>query len=195
MSVSVRRIALLAVTGVSLYLVAPALLDTFSSWQRLSDIWPERSRSSSRSSSPVSPASAWFERLALHRPRWLPVVTSQLGRQRRGQDRPRRRGGRGRASVRDAAQGGPSRLSTASGLTAGPPEPRHLFVLPLLAVPAILLGPPVPEDLLEGLWVALGALAVLFAVGAADAVADRPLLRVGAAIQAVRNSSCASALR
>ena len=37
--ISVRRIVLLAVTGVSLYLVAPALLDTFSSWERLAT-WP-----------------------------------------------------------------------------------------------------------------------------------------------------------
>jgi len=78
---------------------------------------------------------------------------------------------------------------TASGLTAvnlltfG-----TLFALPLLALPAVLLGPPIPEDLLQGLWVALGALAILFAVGAVLLVADRPLRRVGAAIQAVRNS-------
>jgi uncharacterized membrane protein YbhN (UPF0104 family) len=63
-----------------------------------------------------------------------------------------------------------------------------LLALPLLAVPAILLGPPIPKDLLQGLWVALGALAILFAVGAVLLVADRPLRRVGAAIQAVRNS-------
>jgi uncharacterized protein (TIRG00374 family) len=79
--------------------------------------------------------------------------------------------------------------STVSGLTAANLLSfGTLLVLPLLAVPAILLGPPVPEDLLEGLWVALAALAILFAVGAVLLVADRPLRRVGAAIQAVRNS-------
>ena len=79
--------------------------------------------------------------------------------------------------------------ATASGLTAvnlltwG-----TLLALPLLAVPAIVLGAPIPKDLLEGLWVALGALAILFAVGAVLLVADRPLRRVGASIQAVHNS-------
>jgi uncharacterized membrane protein YbhN (UPF0104 family) len=63
-----------------------------------------------------------------------------------------------------------------------------LLALPLLGVPAILLGPPIPKDLLQGLWVAFGALAILFAVGAVLLVADRPIRRVGAAIQAVRNS-------
>ncbi len=63
-----------------------------------------------------------------------------------------------------------------------------LLALPVLAVPAILLGPPVPKDLLQGLWVGLGALAILFPVGAVLLVADRPLRRVGATIQAVRNS-------
>ena len=55
-------------------------------------------------------------------------------------------------------------------------------------MPAILLGPPVPKDLLQGLWVGLGALAILFPVGAVLLVADRPLRRVGSTIQTVRNS-------
>jgi uncharacterized membrane protein YbhN (UPF0104 family) len=79
--------------------------------------------------------------------------------------------------------------ATASGLTAvNLLTLGTLLALPLLAVPAILLGPPIPDDLLQGLWVALGALAILFAVGAVLLVADRPLRRVGAAIQAVRNA-------
>jgi len=79
--------------------------------------------------------------------------------------------------------------ATVSGLTAANIVSfGTLLALPLLAVPAILLGPPVPEDLVQGLWVALGALAILFAVGAVLLGADRPLRRVGAAIQAVRNS-------
>jgi uncharacterized protein (TIRG00374 family) len=79
--------------------------------------------------------------------------------------------------------------STVSGLTAANLLSfGTLLVLPLLAVPAILLGPPVPEDLLEGLWVALAALAILFVIGAVLLVADGPLRRIGAAIQTVRNS-------
>ena len=44
MSVPLRRIALLAVTGVSLYLVAPALLDTFCPGNGCATSGPERWR-------------------------------------------------------------------------------------------------------------------------------------------------------
>ena len=189
MIVPLRRIALLAVTGVSLYLVAPALLDTFSSWQRLRDIWPGAVALIVALEFASLACVCLLQRLALQRPRWLPVVTSQLAGNAATKIVP------GGGAVGSALQYGMLRkaglpgASTASGLTAANLLSfGTLFVLPLLAVPAILLGPPVPEDLLQGLWVALGALAILFAVGAVLLIADGPLRRVGAAIQAVRNS-------
>ena len=189
MIVPLRRIALLAVTGVSLYLVAPALLETFSSWQRLRDIWPGAVALIVALEFASLACVCLLQRLALQRPRWLPVVTSQLAGNAATKIVP------GGGAVGGALQYGMLRkaglpgASTVSGLTAANLLSfGTLFVLPLLAVPAILLGPPVPEDLLQGLWVALGALAILFAFGAVLLIADRPLRRVGAAIQAVRNS-------
>ena len=189
MIVPLRRIALLAVTGVSLYLVAPALLDTFSSWQRLRDIWPGAVALIVALEFASLACVCVLQRLALQRPRWLAVVTSALAGNAAAKIVP------GGGAVGSAVQYGMLRkaglpgAATASGLTAANLLTLGtLLALPLLAVPAILLGPPVPEDLLEGLWVALGALAILFAIGAVLLVADRPLRRVGAAIQAVRNS-------
>ena len=78
MIVPLRRIALLAVTGVSLYLVAPALLETFSSWQRLRDIWPGAVALIVALEFASLACVCLLQRLALQRPRWLPVVTSQL---------------------------------------------------------------------------------------------------------------------
>ena len=189
MILSVRRIVLLAVTGISLYLVAPALLDTFSSWQRLRDIWPGAVALIVALEFASLACVCLLQRLALQRPRWLPVVTSQLAGNAAAKIVP------GGGAVGSALQYGMLRraglpgAATASALTAvnllmfG-----TLLALPVLAVPAILLGPPVPKDLLQGLWVGLGALAILFPVGAVLLVADRPLRRVGATIQAVRNS-------
>ena len=189
MIVSVRRIVLLAVTGVSLYLVAPALLDTFSSWERLRDIWPGAVALIVALEFASLGCVCLLQRLALQRPRWFPVVTSQLAGNAAAKIVP------GGGAVGAALQYGMLRraglpgAATASALTAvnllmlG-----TLLALPVLAVPAILLGPPVPKDLLQGLWVGLGALAILFPVGAVLLVADRPLRRVGSTIQTVRNS-------
>ena len=183
-----RRTALLAITGISLYLVAPALLDTFSSWQRLRDIWPGAVALIIAFEIASLACVCLLQRLALRRPRWLPVVTSQLAGNAAAKIVP------GGGAAGSALQYGMLRMaglpgaSTASGLTAvNLLTFATLLVLPLLAAPAVLLGPAIPKDLLQGLWVALGALAILFAVGAALLIADRPLRRVGAAIQAVRN--------
>src|ERR1044072_5042490 len=74
----VRRGVLLAITGVSLYLLAPALAEVFGAWQHLDDF------------SPLwliamvllqlgSYGCMWaLQRLALRTDRWGPVVTSQL---------------------------------------------------------------------------------------------------------------------
>jgi len=183
-----RRTALLAITGISLYLVAPALLDTFSSWQRLRDIWPGAVALIIAFEIASLACVCLLQRLALRRPRWLPVVTSQLAGNAAAKIVP------GGGAAGSALQYGMLRraglpgASTASGLTAvNLLTFATLLALPLLAAPAVLLGPAIPKDLLQGLCVALGALAILFAVGAALLIADRPLRRVGAAIQAVRN--------
>jgi len=62
-----------------------------------------------------------------------------------------------------------------------------LLALPVLALPAVLFGTSVPKDLTQGLWIALGCLVVRFAVGAVLLATDRPLRRLGRAIQAARN--------
>ena len=182
MIVPLRRIALLAVTnkpiGVEIYDVAPALLDTFSSWQRLRDIWPGAVALIVALEFASLACVCLLQRLALQRPRWLPVVTSQLAGNAAAKIVP------GGGAVGSALQYGMLRKAglagavTASGLTAvNVMTFGTLLALPLLAVPAILLGPPIPDDLLQGLWVALGALAILFGVGAVLLVADGPLRR------------------
>jgi uncharacterized membrane protein YbhN (UPF0104 family) len=62
-----------------------------------------------------------------------------------------------------------------------------LLALPLLVLPVLVFGAPIPADLLEGLWIALGCLAAMFAVGAVFLVTDRPLRGVGRAVQSLRN--------
>ena len=118
MIVPLRRIALLAVTGVSLYLVAPALLDTFSSWQRLRDIWPGAVALIVALEFASLACVCLLQRLALQRPSWLPVVTSQLAGNAAAKIVP------GGGAVGSAVQYGMLRkaglpcAATASGLTA-----------------------------------------------------------------------------
>ena len=165
------------------------MLETFSSWQRLRDVWPGAVALIVALEFASLACVCLLQRLALQRPRWLLVVTSQLAGNAAAKVVPGGGAVGGALQYAMLRKAGLPGASTVSGLTAANLLSfGTLLVLPLLAVPAILLGPPVPEDLLEGLWVALAALAILFVIGAVLLVADGPLRRFGAAIQTVRNS-------
>src|SRR3954471_604264 len=73
-----RTIFWLAITGVSLYLVAPSVLDTLGSWRditRFSIGW----LAGMAVLQAASMISLWvLQRLALHVRRWRPVIASQL---------------------------------------------------------------------------------------------------------------------
>ena len=97
-----RRGLLLLVTAVSLYLLAPALLEVFGAFDELDEI------------SPLwfpamvalqigSYACIWgVQRLAVRAEHWGPVITSQLAVELVRARGARRRGRRGRDAVRDA---------------------------------------------------------------------------------------------
>jgi uncharacterized membrane protein YbhN (UPF0104 family) len=144
MIVPLRRIALLAVTGVSLYLVAPALLDTFSSWQRLRDIWPGAVALIVALEFASLACVCLLQRLALQRPRWLPVVTSQLAGNAAAKIVP---GGGAVGSTLQYAmlrKAGLPGAATASGLTAVNLLTLGTFARP--AAPRRASHPPRPAD-------------------------------------------------
>jgi uncharacterized membrane protein YbhN (UPF0104 family) len=62
-----------------------------------------------------------------------------------------------------------------------------LLALPVLALPAILGGAPVDRGLERAALVGAGAFVLLFAMGAACVVWNRPLVLAGRAAQAIRN--------
>ena len=73
-----KTIFWLAITGISLYLVAPSVLDTLNSWRqitRFSIAW----LAAMLVLQTASVACMWaLQRVALHLRRWRPVISSQL---------------------------------------------------------------------------------------------------------------------
>jgi hypothetical protein len=182
-----RTVFWLAVTGVSLYLVAPSLLETFGSWEdldRLSPLW----LAGMAVLQTLSLACVWaLQRLALHRPPWPPVISSQLA---------------GNALAKVAPGGGAMgaalqyRMLVQSGVP-GPPVAAALtacnllvfavvLALPVLAIPALLRG-GADRRLLEVALVGIVVFAALAAVGTLLIATDGPLAWVGRVIQRIRN--------
>src|SRR4051812_23009975 len=73
-----KTIFWLTITGISLYLVAPSLIETFGSWNELNKLSPAWLVAMAVLQA-LSLACVWaLQRLALHRPAWPPVISSQL---------------------------------------------------------------------------------------------------------------------
>jgi hypothetical protein len=182
-----RTVFWLAVTGVSLYLVAPSLLEVFGSWNdldRLSPAW----LAAMAVLQTASLACLWaLQRLALHRASWSAVVRSQLA---------------GNALSKIAPGGGAMgaalqyRMLVQTGVP-GPPVAAALtacnllvfavvLALPVLAIPAFIRG-GVSRDLLEVAVIGIVVFVALAALGTVLIATDGPLAWVGRVIQKGRN--------
>jgi uncharacterized protein (TIRG00374 family) len=185
---SLRRTAFwLGVSAVSLYLVAPSVIEAFGSWrqiQRLSPAW----LAAMAALQVAALACLWeLQRVSLRGARWQPVIASQLAGNALAKVAP---GGGAMGSALQyrmlVAAGLPSG-GVVSGLTAA-----NLLIfatvlaLPVLSIPAIIRG-GVDRNLVEAAVVGLVALAVMFAAGAVLLSSDRPLRWLGRVIQRARN--------
>jgi uncharacterized protein (TIRG00374 family) len=183
-----RRGVLLAITGVSLYLLAPALLEVFGAYDRLDDfnpLWWVAMVALQIGSY----ACMWaVQRISMRADRWGPVITSQLASNSFGRVVPGGVAAAGAMQYAMLARGGVPAAQAASGMTASSLLVFGiLLALPLLALPAVLFGAPVDPGLGRAALIGGVVFVLLCAAGAAAILWDRPLLAVGRAAQSVRN--------
>jgi uncharacterized protein (TIRG00374 family) len=183
----VRTAFWLAVTGISLYLVAPSLLDTLGSWEDLDRLSPAWLGLMLVLQAGVL-ACVWaLQYLAMRGPSWPAVISSQLA---------------GNALAKVAPGGGAigGALQYRMLVQAGLPGPRALagltavnlltfaavLAMPVLAIPGILRG-GVDPSLLEAAAIGVVVFVALFAIGAVLIARDGALAWVGRVVQRVRN--------
>jgi uncharacterized protein (TIRG00374 family) len=185
----VRNGVLLAFAGVSLYLLAPTLIEVFTEWPQLGEIEPVWFAVMAVFQTAALVCGIAVQRLTLRTKRWFAVSTSNLAGGALGRVVPG--GGAAAATMQyqmlvRAGFEGPrvaSGLTTASLLIFA-----ALLVLPVLAVPFVLLGRTTISDRLTSALL-LGA-ALFVALGAAAAVLlgrPRALGAVGRVVQRVRD--------
>jgi uncharacterized protein (TIRG00374 family) len=183
----VRTVFWLAVTGVSLYLVAPSLIDVLGSWSDLDELSPGWLALMAVLQAGMLACIWALQYIAMRGPSFVAVATSQLA---------------GNALSKIAPGGGAvgGALQYKMLMQAGLPGPRAVagltatnllsfaavLAMPILAVPAILRG-GVNRDLLEATAVGAVVFVALFAIGAVLIAYDGALAWVGRVIQRVRN--------
>jgi len=183
-----RRALLLAVTAVSLYLLAPAILEVFGAFDELDEISPLWF--------PVmvalqvgSYACMWaIQRIAVRADRWGPVITSHLASTAFGRVVPGGVAASGALQYAMLVRGGVPAAAAASGMTASSLLLfGTLLALPLLATPAIIGGVAVDPHLTKAALAGAVLFILMVGVGAACVLSDRPLELLGRAAQAIRN--------
>ncbi len=182
-----RNVVWLVITLVSLYLVFPSLVDTFSSWRQITafSAWSLLGMFALQVG---LFACQWdVQRVALGGAGWRPVIAAQLA---------------SNAVVEIAPGGGPIgaalqyRMLVAAGLNRNRIISALtavnllmfavVFGLPVLAVPALLRG-SVNRNLLDAAVATIVAFVVIAALGAVLMRTDRPLAWIGTTVQKVRN--------
>jgi uncharacterized protein (TIRG00374 family) len=182
-----RTVFWLVVTGVSLYLVAPSLIEVAGSWRGLERVdvpW----FAAMAALQALTLACLWaLQRTALRDPPWRPIITSQLAGNALAKIAPG--GGALGAALqyRMLVETGVDRARAVSGLTAvNLLTFAVVLALPVLAIPAFIRG-AVSRELIEATIVGLAVFGVLLAGGAALLAFDGPLARVGRQVQRLRN--------
>jgi uncharacterized protein (TIRG00374 family) len=183
-----KRGLLLAITGVSLYLLAPALLEVFGAFDELDNI------------SPLwfvgmiilqtgSYACMWaIQKISVRSELWGPVITSQLASNSFGRVVPGGVAAAGAMQYAMLARGGVPAAAAASGMTASSLLVfGTLLAMPLLAVPAIVTGVAVDPRLARAAEAGAVVFVAMIALGVWCVVRDKPLELIGRAAQATRN--------
>lgn len=177
----------LAVTGVSLYLVAPSLMDVLGSAEdldRIDWLW-----------FPVmfllqtaSLACLWaLQRMVLHKASWPDVIESQLAGNALSKIAPAGGAVGGALQYRMLVDAGQERGRAAAGITAvNLLTFAVVLALPVLALPSFVRG-SVDRDLIEATVIGVGVFALLLVAGVALLAYDRPIRWVGRAVQGARN--------
>jgi uncharacterized protein (TIRG00374 family) len=177
---------MLLITGVSLYVIAPSLIATFGSLPKLADVFP-----------------AWFVlvfvfealafvciweliRVALATRGWFDVACSQLAGNALSRALPGGAATGGALQIRMLDRAGFDVATTTTALTAvGLLSTATLFVLPVLALPAILFGVAVNSQLVTGAVFASLVGVLLLGGGSVLLTSDGVIRGVGRAIDAV----------
>ena len=180
----ILRSLLLLVTGVSLYALAPSLVEVFSSFDELAGVDPLGIGLIAVFTVAMFVATWELQRIALRTSSWFAVGTSQLTGNAFGRIVPGGIAAAGALQYRMLVKAGVDGTRAASGLAAVTIVLfAALFGLPVLSLPAILGGLRVGEGLRQAAYLGIGAFVLMIVVGAVFARSERPLLAVARGVE------------
>lgn len=184
----IGRTVLITVTGISLYVFAPSLVEVYSSWDEVVHLQPLWLLVI-LACQVASFGCMWFlQRLALRTDGWFGVVTSQLTGNAFSRVVPGGAAAGVAMQMRMLSRSGVDATTAASALTAvSLLTTGVVFALPVLALPAMVAGTPVRGPLLTAAALGFVVFLLLAALGVWLFRSDRPLVAIGRFVQGLRN--------
>jgi uncharacterized protein (TIRG00374 family) len=188
--VVIKRLLIVAISGISLYLVLPAITEVFASWPQLSSLAPLFFLIALAAELGHFACTFALQRLALRTSAWFSVVTSNLSGNAVTNIVPAGAAMGAAVQFRMLVSSGEDPAVAGAGLTAfSLLSVGALLALPVFVLPAIIFGSPVDKGLAQA--AVLGTIGfVLFAgLGVMFLATDRPLRIAGAFVQRVLNAT------
>src|SRR5690349_903572 len=182
------RAAMAVMAGLAIYLVFPAITEVLASWPRLSTLNPWWLIAAIGAEILHFTCTFALQRLALRTKAWFPVITSQLAGNSVTLIMPGGAAVGAAVQFRMLAASGMETSETVGGLAAfSLLGVGSLLVLPVFALPVILLGAPVERGLEHAAFLGAAGFVAFAAFGAVVLIYDAPLRWTGRAVQQVRN--------
>ena len=182
-----RTIIWLAISAVSLYLVAPSVIAALGSWRQIERLSPAWLATMAALQAATLFCMWALQMLSLREARWQPVIASQLAGNALAKVAPGGGAMGGALQYRMLVEAGLPASGVVSGLTAANLLTfAVVLALPVLAIPAILRG-GVERDLVGAALAGLAVFVLLFIAGVVLLSSERPLRWVGRQLQRVRN--------
>ena len=185
----VKRVAVVAVAGLAIYLVLPRVTGVFASLPRLSTLnWVWFGAALAAEAAHFGCDFA-LQKMALRTRGWFAVITAQLAGNAITNILPAGDAAGAAVQYRMLATSGIPTDTAVGGLTAfSLLGVGGLLALPLFALPAILFGAPVRNGLVEAAFIGIAGFVLFAGFGVLVLATDRPLAWLGRHGEHVRNA-------
>ncbi len=187
-SAVIRRVAAIVITGLTFYIIFPALLRVISAWPRLSSLAPAWLAVMVVTEAVSFFCSLALQRLVLRIKGWFAIITAALAGNAVTNVLPGGDAVGASVQFQMLVTSGVDSVQAAGGLaTSSLLGVAGLFSLPIFVLPAILGGLSVNSGLLFAALLGIGGFVLIVATGAVVLKFDRVLYRVGSLVQWILN--------
>lgn len=163
----VGRILLLVVSAIAFYVLAPAIGEVLTTWDRLGSTEPLWLIGALLAEVAAFVCLWGLFRIAMPGVSWFTIACAQLSANALSRIVPGGAAAGGALQYRMLAEGEADRTQAASGLTAvSLLSTATLFAIPVLTIPAVAFGRPVPAGLAQAAWIGAVLFVMLAAVSA-----------------------------